>query len=326
MVEESCDEIMVHRAGNIVARSAHQKGARMSALRSIVAATDLSAPARHAADRAARLAQGAGASLTLVHAASGSALDQLRRFVSSAEEVSRALLEDSRSRLHALGVDLAARYGVSIDEQLAVGAAVEEIVRAAEARDADLIVTGTRGSTFVRTHVVGSTAERIVRRSQRPVLMVRQTAHEPYRRVLVPIDFSDWSAHSVRAARLVAPDAMLVLMHAVEVPFEGHMRYAGVREELIVEYRGKARMEARERLEALAAELRLSHSEWIGVTVDAGDAWMQILQQEQEQDCDLIVIGKHGRNAVEELILGSTTHMVIAESAGDVLVSTGRAQ
>ena len=49
---------------------------------------------------------------------------------------------------------------------------------------------------------------------------------------------------------------------------------------------------------------------------------MQIVQQEQEQDCDLIVVGKHGRNAVEELLLGSTTNMVIAESSCDVLVST----
>lgn len=279
----------------------------MQAIRSIVAATDLSAPARHAADRAARLAQRTGASLTLMHAASGSALDQLRRLVGNGEEISRTLLDDSRRRLH---------------EQAVVGASVDEIVRISGERNADLVVTGTRGSAFVRSHLVGSTAERIVKRSLKPVLMVRQAAHEPYRRVLVPVDFSDWSAHSVRLARQVAPEAMLVLMHAVQAPFEGHMRYAGVREDLIAEYRDKARVEACEQLEALASELALSRSEWIGVTPDAGDAWVQIVQQEQEQDCDLIVIGKHGRNTVEELIVGSTTHMVIVEASGDVLVST----
>lgn len=298
----------------------------MQAIRSIVAATDLSAPARHAADRAARLAQRTGASLTLMHAASGSALDQLRRLVGSGEEISRTLLDDSRRRLHELAAALAARYGLRIDDEVVVGASVDEIVRISIERNADLVVTGTRGSAFVRSHLVGSTAERIVKRSMKPVLMVRQAAHEPYRRVLVPVDFSDWSAHSVRLARQVAPDAMLVLIHAVQTPYEGHMRYAGVREDLIAEYRDKARVEAREQLEALASELALSRSEWIGVTPDAGDAWMQIVQQEQEQDCDLIVIGKHGRNAVEELIVGSTTHMVIVEASGDVLVSTAHAR
>ncbi|MEO8250654.1 MAG: universal stress protein [Burkholderiales bacterium] len=46
-----------------------------------------------------------------------------------------------------------------------------------------------------------------------------------------------------------------------------------------------------------------------------------MVEQEQEQACDLIVIGKHGRSMVEELLVGSVTSHVLAESAGDVLVS-----
>ncbi|MEO7854889.1 MAG: universal stress protein [Rubrivivax sp.] len=41
-----------------------------------------------------------------------------------------------------------------------------------------------------------------------------------------------------------------------------------------------------------------------------------------EQACDLIVVGKHGRNVMEDLLLGSVTSHVLAESVGDVLVST----
>ena len=44
---------------------------------------------------------------------------------------------------------------------------------------------------------------------------------------------------------------------------------------------------------------------------------------EQDEDCDLIVVGKHGRNAMDELLLGSTTNRVIAEGSCDVLISTG---
>ena len=47
----------------------------------ILAATDLSAPARHAADRAARLAHEIGAALTLVHALPQRALDDLRQWL-----------------------------------------------------------------------------------------------------------------------------------------------------------------------------------------------------------------------------------------------------
>jgi nucleotide-binding universal stress UspA family protein len=296
----------------------------MNMIRSIVAATDLSASARHAADRAARLAHTTGAALALVHAVNATAFEALRRGLGGEDEIPQTLLDDARKRMHALSSDLAGRYVISIVEHLGVGSIVEEIVREADARDADLVVTGTRGTTFMRSHLIGSTAERIVRRSQRAVLMVRQTAHEPYRRALVPVDFSQWTDQAVRLAMAVAPEAMLVLMHAVEVPFEGHMRYAGVRDELIVEYRNKARQEAHDQLRELAQRMDLGPGRWIESLPDAGDAWMQIVQQEQEQDCDLIVIGKHGRGALEELIVGSTTRMVIAEAAGDVLVSMGR--
>lgn len=52
-----------------------------------------------------------------------------------------------------------------------------------------------------------------------------------------------------------------------------------------------------------------------------GDAARHIVEQEQEWDCDLIVMGKHGENKFEDLLLGSVTKHVLSESQGDVLVS-----
>ncbi|HET20308.1 MAG TPA: universal stress protein, partial [Chromatiales bacterium] len=46
-----------------------------------------------------------------------------------------------------------------------------------------------------------------------------------------------------------------------------------------------------------------------------------ILEQEEEKDADLIIIGKHGKEMGEELLLGSVTKHVLAESRGDVLVA-----
>ena len=54
------------------------------------------------------------------------------------------------------------------------------------------------------------------------------------------------------------------------------------------------------------------------------DASLAIVEQEQEADCDLIVIGKHGQSIGADFLLGSVTKHVLAESAGDVLVSTAR--
>ena len=87
--------------------------------------------------------------------------------------------------------------GFNVNERTVNGRPVNEIARLADELAADLIVTGTLGGGPFRRHVIGSTAERIVRKSARPVLMVRQLPHESYRRALVAVDFSRWSAPSL---------------------------------------------------------------------------------------------------------------------------------
>jgi nucleotide-binding universal stress UspA family protein len=297
----------------------------MSTLRSILAATDLSAPSRHAAERAASLAKSAGASLVLVHAQSAGALDDLKRWLGGNEDAHAAIQADVRQRLHAMAEELARHHAINVDEHLLTGNAVKEITQYATQRKTDLLVTGTRGAGFFRGVVTGSTAERIAKCSSRPVLLVRQSPHEPYRRVLVPVDFSPWSVASIELAMQMAPDAIIVLMHAVEVPFEGKLRLSGVNESVVRRYLEEAKREARLRLRELATQMGLHAERSHLVTPDGADPWMLIVQQEQEFDCDLVVIGKHGRNAIEELLLGSTTRMVISECSADVLVSSHHA-
>lgn len=293
----------------------------MISIQSIVGATDLSAAARRAVDRAAMLAHQFAASLTLVHAVDAPALDQIRRWLEGGADAEHSILEDVRVRLHALAGQLATRFEIEVGERVRVGRAVDEIARVAEERAADLVVTGTLGAGVFGNRVVGSTAERVVRKSERPVLMVRHAGQAPYRRALVAVDFSPWSERQVALARAVAPDAHLLLTYCVEVPFEARLRNAGVKESSIERWRTTARDEAVIKLRELGQRANLDDGRWTALAPTGLTAWMQIVRQEQEQDCDLVVVGKHGQNAVEELLLGSTTNMVIAEGASDVLVS-----
>ncbi len=295
----------------------------MSKLTNIVIATDLAAASRHATDRATGLARTHDAILTLVHVLSSSALDELRRWAGD-ETSAKAVEDDARKRLRALTADLRQRHDSRVTEQLMVGHPVVEVTRLAEQLDADLLVTGTRGTSFIRGVVVGSTAERIAKRARRPVLMVRQSVHEPYRRVLVPVDFSPWTLEAVRLAAGVAPGAELVLMHAIDVPFEGRMRMAGVPDSTVAQYRERLRIEATQQLQALVRQAGLASARIRLSTPTGGDPWMLIAEEEQEHDCDLVVIGRQGRHALDELLLGSTTRMVLAECSSDVLISVYR--
>ena len=292
----------------------------MTHLRTVLAATDLSAPARRAAARGALLAAENGARLALTHVLSVRALESLHQLLAADPSgLHQRLLDEVRDEMDRLAAELHGRYGVGAEVHLVVGAVLAEIAAHADAIDADLIVIGARGAAFMRELLLGSTAERVLRTLSRPVLVVKEMPHEPYRRVLVPVDFSARAADALRLAKAVAPQAEIVLLHAFDVPFEGKLRYAGVADDALARLRIDARREATQRMNELVRQEALG-DRLVRRIVVHGEATVQILEHEQEQDCDLIVIGKRGQGAFEELLLGSVTQHVVARSACDVLV------
>lgn len=297
----------------------------MHDLRTILAATDLSALARHAVARAALIAAESGARLSLQHVVNVGAFDALRHLLDAdSKNLEQKLLDEVRGEVQTLAGEIGQRHGVSPDVHLVVGSVQREIGSHADAIDADLLVLGARGAGFVRELLVGSTTERVLRTSRRPLLVVKQMAHETYRRVLLPVDFSARSVEALKLAQAVAPQAEYVLLHAFEVPFEGKLRYAGVEESELASLRVHAKRDATAKMNELVAASGVDEHR-VRRLVSHGEATMQILAQEQEQDCDLIVIGKRGVGLVEELLLGSVTKHILAQSATDVLVIDGSA-
>ncbi len=87
-------------------------------------------------------------------------------------EVEDRLVERSEQALKELAANLdlpPARVAVRVER----GRASSEIVRAAQEEKADLIVIGTHGYTGVAHVLLGSTAERVIRKAPCPVLTVR---------------------------------------------------------------------------------------------------------------------------------------------------------
>jgi nucleotide-binding universal stress UspA family protein len=300
---------------------ARTTGESMSQVKSIMVATDLSAPARHAAMRAAMLSRDLGAQLVLTHVVNLHWLEHLALLLGpTGETLPKRLYDNGVRELNKLAAEIDSRYGVAACTHAAQGVVLEEIVDQAERMEADLMVMGNRGKGFVREVLMGSTTERVLRKTTRPLLMVKQMPHEPYRRIMVPVDFSGRSVAAVRLAHAMSPQAELILLHAFEAPYESKLHYAGIDEGEIKALRNAAKAEAGLRMADLLADARLPPGKTRS-SVLPGPAIDCILEQEQEQDCDLIVIGKHGYGTVEELLLGSVTKHLLMMSSCDVLVA-----
>lgn len=293
----------------------------MKNLHTLLAATDLSAPSHFTAQRAAMLAKELGAKLELVHVLQENVLDEMRElFKKDGEALQENIRLQSKTELDQLADYLAETFGSKVGCHHVEGLVLEGIMAQVESLSADLLIIGARGAGFIRQLLLGSTAERLLRMTMRPVLTVKQPPRTAYQSVLVPIDFSPWSLSAIQLAQMVAPQAELVLMHAYEVPFEGKLRIAGEKEDTILRYREMARQKAGSRLSQTVSDAGMDEANWRSIVL-RGDAGRCILEQEEEQGADLIVLGKHGLGMVEELLLGGRTRHILAHARCDVLVA-----
>lgn len=294
----------------------------MTQKRTILAATDFSDPARHALERAAQLAASHSETrLTLTHVISQSMLERLRSLIQDdASDVQARLLHGAQTSLNELASRLKEKYACTIETFLREGQASNVIAALADEVNADLQVMGIRGAHFVHELLIGSTTERVLGKSRRPLLAVRQRPRGAYRRILVPVDFSPHSAAAAQAAHAWLPKADIVLLHAFGVEMEGTLRFASVDEEHIHTYRIQAREAAFESMRQFVDTLAIPASRLTRVIVH-GAPTLQILEHEQSLDIDLIAMGKHGQSALEELLLGSVTKHVLAYSSSDVLIA-----
>lgn len=288
---------------------------------SLLVATDLSALSRHAALRAAMLAGQVGGTLALLHVLETPALVALRRLLGQADaDLEQRLATQASDTLSELAQQIARQHAVDAPWHLGRGPIVAGITDRARQLGADLLVVGASSAALLRHWLLGATADRLLRATTCPILFVRQTPHEPYRTVLVPVDFSSCSVLSITRARSLAPQAQIVLLHACALPFEGKMRFAGVSDDTVMQYRSDARRKATTQLQLLADQAGLLPQQWTSV-VTQGDPGQDILQQQVEHDADLIALGKHGAGMTEELLLGSVTQQVLGQAHCDVLVT-----
>ncbi len=282
-------------------------------LRQILVATDLSREAGLALERAGRLAQEHGARLTLVHVAPATG-----RRAARSDRILRAVIP----QLHSVVAETAAKLGrafqIRCASVLARGEPAALIARTARRFEAELIVLGAHGSASVLDQVIGTTADRVLRLSAAPVLVVRTHARVAYAEVLVPSDDSPAAHAAARFAARAFPTGRFLMLAVVNAPFEGFLMRYGADAQLLAAHRRSTAREAEARLRALAAQAGIA--ERASLRVERGYVPAQILRRAGELGDGVIAMGAYGRNPLAAKLLGGVSVRVAAGAPCDVLL------
>ncbi len=286
----------------------------MTQIRRLLAASDLSPGSGRALARSVELAAHHRARLTVLHVVEGSSGPGTPPML---EARVRAAEADLRLEVEPLLLRFAASEPLDVDIRVVPGRDFEQIIAEARTLEADLVLLGAHGAHSVRDLFIGTTAERVLRLGDRPVLVAKRVPRNSYRRVLVPVDFSEASRLALDFALDVAPTATVHVLHVPDVALEPALRRTGATAAELEAYR-------RERIEPGERDLARFLEDGRGgaalaTIVEAGRPEAVIPAVARRLRADLVVMGTRGRTASPQLLLGSVAEHVVRDVRCDVL-------
>ncbi len=145
----------------------------------ILCPVDFSESSDHASRYAVAFCKTFGAELTLLHVISPpiAALPGDHLVPDMMQADIDAVAEATRERLSQLVGELS-DLGITVQSRVISGIPFVEIIRFAKDWDADMIVIGTHGRTGLQHFLIGSVAERVVRKAPCPVLSIKHPEHD----------------------------------------------------------------------------------------------------------------------------------------------------
>ncbi len=284
----------------------------MKTLKNIVIGTSLTEHSDSIVRIGLAIAKATGATPWLIHAGSvlldpsGAGVDAI--WSEKNWNNLRELLDEQARRTW-----LAALPGFSHDHvRLVIGAPHREIVELARSVQADLVVLGAAESS----HMLGSTADRVIRKAPCPVLAVRSETAFPPIQVEIPVDLSANSANALRQgldflAQIGLPATESEVLFVLN-PFEvgGSINFTP---EQIQHFAG-------EELSRFVTANASGRARPQSTRVRTGYAREEILAALKERRADLAVLGTHGRTGFERFMLGSVASGVLRDADCNLLI------
>ncbi len=306
-------------------------------LRRVLISTDFSEVSRQGADWALALAALTAAEPILLHViakrANRHGIDQ-----DDLLQIATGEIERWKAQLDLIHPGLVTEARV-----IAADTPAEGILAFAGERECDLIVLSAMGVSAVRAILLGSNTRKVVRASACPVLVIpssnrvaaedflrkargtprpsateeKETARR-FRHILVATDFSAASAPAIERAIFLAKEsgALLTIAHAYQPPsliLDGY-----VPPPTYEKWDHSLEEEARKKLEHLVEDAR---SVGVGATplLLTGTPYEEITEAAEDLDCDLVIMGTHGRTGVSRFFLGSVASRVVSTAPCPVM-------
>ena len=252
----------------------------------ILVATDLSARADRAIDRAMMLGQQLVCEVVVVHA---------RKFSTRESEVD----------VEGLVREVLPQPQADVRMLFPLGTPPEEIAQAAIDIGAAILCVGPARYNAIGDYFLGNAVDHIARFNDAPLLVVKKRAHNHYEKIVFATDFSDCSRDALVIAAKLFPKTEIRLVHAYQVPFQSWQKAPYVREEV----QNWAQSSMDEFVEAMTTVPELA-GRFSGAIV-CGSAFDAVSSELRNGVSTLAAFGTHGESGFRHATIGSVANQLL---------------
>jgi nucleotide-binding universal stress UspA family protein len=226
-------------------------------------------------------------------------------------EKARNLLNDTAVAKLSQTRILIKKEGVKSESSLLmVGNPHEIIVRAAVDVSANLILVGSGETHKGDAFRLGTTAERIIQKSEKPVFVIKENVLLNVNNILCPVDFSDASRRALKNSIMMARKFKSELTILAVCELQESVWFTS---EKIKKKENELRYKLHlEELDSFLKGMNLTGLNWTK-EVPKGKPSEEILSAISRKMIDLLVMGTAGRTGVNLMFMGSVTEKVVRE-------------
>ena len=227
----------------------------------------------------------------------------------------RMLEDQSRHNAEYLGKIAQTLSGVDVTIRDGKGEAAEVIVETAAADKNTLIVMATHGRSGLNRFLLGSIAEKVLRATVNPLLLVKSTepvvseGEAPLTSIVVPLDGSDLAEGVLPTVTDLARklDLEVVLVRSYAIPYGAYSTGDGFYDPVNLEaFLDQLRKETFEYLERTITGLKRNGVAKVSFVAKEGLSADEIIKFARETPANLVAMSTHGRRGLNDGCLAAS--------------------
>ena len=273
----------------------------MKLLKKILLPTDFSEASMKAVDQACTVGKAYGSEIMLLHvipeiAGSPVAIDSLQRA--------------ALAQLSQIEATIAEKKIGPVRKSVVTGSPFDQIIRHADAHDVNVVLMGNGSKGAEEKYQLGITAEKVIRKSSRPVWVVKEGNTAKIDTILCPVDFSPAAQRALRNAVSLSRtfNAKLNILTVIE---NLSNLYPG-RPLIEPEAQGTYSRDQEEQFKRFVRDFDFSGLSSEKIVVH-GVPHEEIIRFARQAGSRLMVLGSEGRTGLARILLGSVADKVVRE-------------